>query len=159
MDNVEEMLQLLYRNEDILSQLYTVYVQKFPQMSTFWQKLVSDEKAHARWISILTKELENKRVFINKQRFSLQALSSFNSYVMNCISEAHTKNIDLLHALSLAVNCEKALIERKFFETFTTDSEEMKQTFLNLKTQTEKHIKYTEEAWEAERQRLGIISN
>jgi hypothetical protein len=53
----------------------------------------------------------------------------------------------LITALSIALNIEQSMIERKFFETFDTDSAELKHVLHDLTASTNEHIKRVEKCW------------
>ena len=145
------VLSLLIEHEEEIGKLYAVYADKFQEYNQFWSELSKEEERHANWIKDLVKMIEAGKVFFDQKRFNIEAIrSSLTELKINIINNKHG-DISLINALSAAYYYEMALIERKFFEVFETDSAELKHTLINLSEETIKHQAKIKEALEKER--------
>jgi len=145
------VLNLLTEHEEEIGKLYAVYADKFQEYNQFWSELSKEEEKHANWIKDLAKIIEAGKAFFDQKRFNLEAIrSSLTELKTDIIKNTHS-DISLISALSSAYYYEMALIERKFFEVFETDSVELKHTLINLSEETIKHQGKIKEALEKER--------
>jgi hypothetical protein len=135
-----EIIEQLAGNEEMLSQLYSLYQHKFPSRSEFWNGLVEDEQGHAQWIRTLRKRVEEGEIHIKEHRFNIDMINDFNSELRRRQLEITENDIPLGAALENAVDFEKTMIERKFFEVFEDDTPELQILLLALKYSTENHF-------------------
>ena len=143
-------LELMAEHEKAIGWLYQEYARKFPKHKDFWSKIASEEIEHAKWISLLHSQVKEGLSHFNKGRFKEATIETSLKYVKSKIIEAQKENISAKKALSIARDLENGLIEKKYFEVFTSDCREIKQVFLNLAAATREHYKRIEEAWKNE---------
>ena len=139
MGDVPRVIELLSKNEETISQLYTAYAEKFPDYRDLWSDLAGQEKEHSRWIDDLCSKIKNGGIYCNAARFNSEAVKSSIKYINEQLNIAKTTDISLRNALGIALDLENSLIEKKYFEVFEGDSAELKQTLLNLAEATNRH--------------------
>ncbi|MFW6126220.1 MAG: hypothetical protein ACOC58_03860, partial [Chloroflexota bacterium] len=61
------------------------------------------------------------------------------------------ESLPLSHALSVTLSTEEALLERRFFEVFETDSVELKHVLQDLAHATEQHVNKVRAEWSKHR--------
>ena len=151
------VLSLLIEHEEEIGKLYAVYADKFQEYNQFWYELSKEEEKHAIWIKELTEMVNKGEAFFDQKRFNLEAIkSSLAELKVDIIKNKHG-DISLINALSAAYYYEMALIERKFFEIFETDSVKLKHTLINLSEETIKHQKKIKEVLEKERVKNNTV--
>jgi len=153
----KNILNLLIEHEAEIGKLYAVYADKFQEYKEFWSELSKEEEKHANWIKDLAKMIEDGKVFFDQKRFNLEAISSSLTELKTNILKSKHDDVLLINALSAAYYYEMALIERKFFEVFDTDSAELKNVLFNLSEETIKHQKKIKEALEKERSKSDAL--
>ena len=147
----ENILNLLIEHEEEIGKLYAVFAEKFQDYNQFWLELSKQEENHALWIEKLSEMIKKGEVFFDQKRFNLEAIRNSLAELQKDIIENKHSDIPLIKALSVAYYYETALIERKFFEVFETDSAELKHTLISLSEETIKHQKQIKEALDKEK--------
>jgi hypothetical protein len=139
MENVLDVIELLAKNEEHIKQLYTVYANRFPEHRAFWNEMAFAEFTHATWIRKLANEITKNCIKINPGRFHRAAIETTISYVKNQIANAGSADITPNKAVSIAADIENSMLEKKFFEIYDNDCQELKNTLEYLKLETESH--------------------
>ena len=139
--------ELLATHEEAIGGLYQAYAKLFPDHESFWFGLAGEEAEHARWIRDLTAKAKAGSAHLDEKRFRTEAIKTSLDYIRNLTAQASSGNIELTDALSTALDIEKALIERKYFEILRGDSEEVKRTLEALTRSTKAHIEKVQRAW------------
>jgi rubrerythrin len=134
-----DLIKLLIENEEAVSSLYKTCALKFPDFAEFWQKLATEEKAHAEVLRELAKQLTAQRVFLKERKFNVTGVQSTIDYVNKQEEHVKSNSVTLLQVLALAHDIEQSIIERDFFEVFETDSPSMKKEFEALRKHTSEH--------------------
>lgn len=134
-----ETIELMAKNEEAIASLYNLYSIKFPEYGKFWINLSRDEISHANWIRLFLGKFKQEEITFNKNRFKKEAISSFLEYLKKKRTQAETRDIDIIGALAVALDIEKALIERSFFEIIDADSEALKEILSKLTSATVVH--------------------
>jgi hypothetical protein len=141
------ILTRMAENEELVSELYRRYSEKFAVHKDFRFGLSVEEINHSTWILDLNKKVLEGDVRFDESRFNLYALKNFKDYMNEMIGIADTQEVTPESALGTALNIEGALIERKFFEVFESDSEELKQVLNLLAVSTKRHADLVREFW------------
>jgi len=146
-EDPHKLVELMADNEEALARLYRTYAQRFPELADLWSALAEDELTHAEWLRTFAGSID-AALHIDETRFRKEAVSSFGAYVREQTIRAQTQQLPPITALSVARDAERALIERRFFEVFETDSVEMKHQLQRLADSVEEHIRKVEQSWE-----------
>ncbi len=142
-----DTLELLSKNEEEISELYGLYAKILPHYKDFWLELMNEEIGHASWIRDFANGIEKRALFINPQRFPMEAFNTYKEYLHGAIDRASRKGIDPIQAFTSALYVEQSLIELPFFAVIDTGSEDFDKVVLRLREATEWHIKKIEEYW------------
>jgi hypothetical protein len=149
-DRDVQVVELLLEHEASLSKLYDLYSSLFKNHRHFWHDLSRAEQRHANWLRELEPTLSDGEAFARCDRFRAQAIRCSVDYVQHEIDRAQTQPLKLINALSVASWIERALLEKKFFEVFDTDSPRLKAVLQRLSEETAEHAKTVHLAWEKE---------
>ena len=135
-----KIIKLLAVNEEAVGQLYEAYASEFPEHEEFWSGLAMEEADHSNWIMELLRKVNEGSVSIYEGRFHIEDVQRLQDYLNEQLIRAKQGNILFVEALSTALNIEKSLIERHFFEVFEGDSEKTRSVLEFLASATENHI-------------------
>jgi rubrerythrin len=133
------IMDLLVKNEETMSKLYKLCAKKFPDLRDFWLGLASDELEHADSIHRLSLHIKKGTVCLSADRFMGQDIQIVLDSVKDAMAQIKKQRITLIDALSIGLYIERSLMERRFFEVFTTVHEELKQTLLDLEKSVDEH--------------------
>ena len=139
------VVEMLARNEEAISQLYHAYSEKFPESKGFWLGLADEEIGHAGSLRELHSKIHEGSVYLDESRFKVAAIKTFLDYLEREVAKTREQGVSLINALSTALYIEEALIERKYFEVFETDSVDLKHVLLDLAASTEEHVRRVRE--------------
>ena len=140
----DEMLDLMCKNEEKVSELYMIYASKFPEYSDFWSGLAEEELGHSGVIRTLK---YSDQVMFKEGRFEKNLIQISLKYMEDKIVEANTQNMTIADALSVAVELETNMIEQKFFVIFEGDFSELVEVFQNLEKATQDHVEKLRSLW------------
>lgn len=135
MDNTP-IITLFEKNELNIALLYSIYAEKIDKNADFWRRLSDDEKRHAHIISDNT--IDNT---IIENAFSREIIDYITDFVLKEIESARKNNITHKKALSTALRIERSMLEKKCLDVFTPASPALRDVFLKLNDETERHIK------------------
>jgi hypothetical protein len=101
------------------------------------------------------KTLESGNTLLNERKFNSVAVRTIIDYIERITAEVVSSEITPIRALSMAVDSERSLLERDFFEVFESDTIDMKSGFRELRAHEEKHREFIEERLKAEKRKRG----
>ena len=142
-----DALRMLVDHEIAISDLYTAYADLFGDYRDYWNLLASEEREHADAITGLLEIVDGGRKVVDTSEFKPVAIKTSIDYLRDQAKRAANTPIALPVALSTALDLEKAMIERKFFGIFDTDSEEARKVLKILEEGTHTHIDTIEHEW------------
>ena len=116
--------------------------------------MAAEEIEHSLWLTILLGKIEEGLVHFNEDRFEIRAIRGSLNYIKEEIARVQNQKMLLSEALAIALNIEKALIEKGYFQVFEGDSVELKQVLLNLEAATKEHKDRIEKVWAKHRDRV-----
>lgn len=139
-DQGHVLLSLLIQHEEAIGSLYKAFALRFPDLAEFWQGLVVEEKAHAEVLAELSIHLKTQKVFLNKRKFNVTGVQTAINYVNKQSQSTGSGTLNILQAMSTALDIERAIIDREFFEVFESDLPSIKREFEDLREHTAEHI-------------------
>jgi len=145
--NASEVIEAMAKNEEAVSRLYQAYADRFPVQKTFWSGLAADEMSHAGWIRGLHAKMREGSLSINRDRFKIQPVRGFTSYLEREMASAREPGMSPINALSVALYIEESIIEQRFFEAFQPDAPELKRVLADLAAATKGHLEKVREEW------------
>jgi len=136
-----------------MGDLYRLYAAKLPDSASLFESLAAAERDHARSLADFAEGVKTGLVHINPERFSAEAVLSSLDYIKERMAEANSSEVPLVEALSVALDLEEALIEKRYYEVAEGDAAEVKSVLQRLCQETAAHVAQVRRAWESERQR------
>lgn len=146
-----DALQMLIEHENTISELYAAYADRFSDHRQYWLELAHEETEHADAIRKLLPLADRGNRVINAAGFKPAAVNTSITYLRDQIRSARGGFVTLRDALSTALDLEKAMIERKFFDIFETPAPEAQSVLMTLTEGTQKHIDTIETEWQKHR--------
>lgn len=146
-----EVIEAMARNEEAVGRLYQTYADRFPAQKDFWSGLAAEEVAHAAWIRGLQARMKEGALSISKDRFKLQPVRAFSSYLEREMASAREPGLSPINALSVALYIEESIIEQRYFEAAAADSPEMKRVLADLAGATRAHLEKVRQVWGGQR--------
>ena len=145
------LLQLLADHEEAVGELYRAYAENVPEHRDLWLELAEQEFGHARWIRELGAEVAAGSTSFEGGRFSVEALRTSLDHLREQLAKAQSQDVSPEHALSIGVDIEEGLIEKRFFEVFDSDAPDVKRVLRALSSETSAHRDRLRQAWEEQR--------
>ena len=146
-----DALQMLIDHENTISELYTAYADRFADHRPYWLNLAHEETEHADEIRKLLPLADKGNRVLNTAGFKPAAVNTSIAYLRDQIRQARNGFAGFKDALSIALDLEKAMIERKFFDILDTPSAEAQAVLTTLTEGTQKHIETIEAEWQKHR--------
>ncbi len=143
----ERILGLMIELEFKLAELYAILSEQFSAHQEFWSSLSAEELEHASWLEYLLKKAGDGSLVFHEEATKTYTVQSFLSYLTGVIEKANRRDLSLAQALSLSLDIERSMLEKKVFERFQTNSLELKNVLKTLKDETERHANTIEGMW------------
>ncbi|MHB0937734.1 MAG: ferritin family protein [Armatimonadota bacterium] len=144
--NEEQTAELLAQCEAKLGELYQAYAGLFPEEAAFWEKLAKDERAHANWIASLLPRVRSGTISFREDRLGSPAFILFYDYLVQRLAETRNR-ISLLGALVVAMDIENTLVEKSFYNVFTSADPESARILALLSRSADAHLRRVQEQW------------
>ncbi len=142
-----KILEALKEHELAIAHLYEIYAEVFPEWKDFWIGLSNDELQHADWIAALCAEVAGGTEKFVAGRFRVETVEHSIEYVRQLAATASQDDFILINALSVALQLERGLLEKKYFEVFTGDSDRAKEILALLAGCTATHYDKLHKLW------------
>ncbi|MDP3283525.1 MAG: hypothetical protein Q8M56_03780 [Desulfobacterales bacterium] len=136
----EKIIQQMIDQERLLSKIYALFAEKFPQYIEFWMELSREEEHHAVLIEKLREAEKKGLVFFDEGKTRTYTLTVFITYLEDQYQRALQKECGIASAFSCALDLEQALIEKEAFSRFDSLNEKTSDVMNKLKFETKKHI-------------------
>lgn len=149
--DAEKAIDLLVENECLISRLYGIYADAFPESRSFWRGLAEDEQEHARMLRSLRGGLTEEAEQGDAGYIDPTSVKMFQDYLRVLVASGAGKSLTVDQAFETAARLELDLLERRFFESLRTNSEEMEETRSRLIEQTKEHRARLQQALERKR--------
>ena len=146
------VLETLAVLEETTRDLYKAYADKLRDFDEFWLSLASDEATHAGWIRDLEPLVGNGTVDFDEGRFNITPILGFTEYVNDEWAAVLEQGIPLIKAISIALDIEKAFLEKKLFDVVEGDSLELERTLNQLAAATMEHQDMLQKVWNKHRE-------
>ena len=136
----EKIIQQMATQEKLLSRLYALFSQQFPEHAEFWEKLSKEEEAHSKLIEKLWEAEKKGLVFFDEGRVRTYTLNLIIGRLEELVEKAEKRVFDLPSAVAIAVDYESGLIEKKIFTHFDSLNDKVKGSLKRLQDETLKHV-------------------
>ena len=98
-ENQINVIEMLARNEEAISRLYTAYADKFPDYKNFWSDLADEEIEHSSWLRGLSPQFQEDSIYFNEGRFKPEAIQTFLNYLERELVKAREQEMLLKEIL------------------------------------------------------------
>ena len=139
---VNQVIEILEKLKDIelsLAEFYETCSVAFSEQVTFFHTLNEEEKKHAVLISELIDVVRNGKLEGVPGRFKLPALNVYLEGIRASVAKVKNGKLSLLQVLTLAMDYEKSIVEKKFFEAIQSTSSQYDSVKLLLGMETKEH--------------------
>lgn len=136
----EQIIQQMVAQEKLLSRLYALFAQQFPEYAEFWGKLSKEEETHSKLIEKLWEAEKKGLVFFDEGKVKTYTLNLLIGRLEEVVEKAERRGFDLPAAFACAVDYESALIEKNVFTHFDSLNDKIKGSLKILQDETLKHV-------------------
>lgn len=137
----KELVELFVQQEYLISVLYKLYARRFPEHKVFWTKMAKEEIQHATLIKRMVESDSLNKIKFSQGELRKSLLASSTKFIEGTISEfKNNDTIPIVKAARVALELEKGLWEKKVFQCFETDSDEVRRMMGSLNSEQELHI-------------------
>ncbi|HAK60466.1 MAG TPA: hypothetical protein DCO77_08805 [Nitrospiraceae bacterium] len=143
----QRILGLMIDLEFKLAELYAILSEQFYAQREFWSSISAEELEHAEWLEYLYKKAGDGSLMFNEESTKTYTVEAFLSYLTGVIEKAKHRDLSLAQALSLSLDIEKSMLEKKVFEHFQSNSLDLKNVLKTLKDETERHATTIRGMW------------
>jgi rubrerythrin len=143
---VLEMIEALAENEMLVSRLYRVFSEWFPDHRDFWGEMAEEEAQHANMIRSLSQDVREGAVRFKEDALDTTSAQMFHDYLKFSLARTLEQGISLEDAFETALAIEHDLIEKGFFTRFQAKTEDLALIFEGLMSSTREHHRRLEEA-------------
>ena len=137
---IEELIELLRNYELTIAALYDTFARRLVSDGKVWTKFANEERLHANWISTLHNYLKNEKFSVEKTNLTIQSTKTAISYIEKQIEKTGESDLDMLKALSIAIDIEKSLFESAFFRIFQFNGSKAEKIQSQLIQATKIHL-------------------
>jgi rubrerythrin len=134
-----ETIELLAENEMVISRIYKLFSERFPEYHDFWETMAEEEIQHADLIRSVVPEVKEGAVRFKAQRLDETSVGMFRDYLKFSLARVREQDIPLKDAFETALAIEHDLLERSFFDLFEADTRELMLVFEGLASSTREH--------------------
>ena len=138
-DNQKQIIALFVKQELVIEKLYQLFAERYPDYRDFWNKMAKEEYQHSVLVERIT---HSDSITFSQGELRVESLNSSINYIESFMKEfKNDKNFPIDKAALKATQLEKGLWERKVFEYFESDSDEVKKILDSLNSEQRFHIK------------------
>ncbi len=137
----KEIIDKLACCEESIGELYNIYSEIVPDPDGFWKEMAEKEKAHARLLRTMHKQLDKKSIFYNIGRFSVSRIDSFLTMLRDNIAYSKENEITTEEAVNTALAIESSIMDTHFYRIVKSDAPEYRHIAERLSNDTQEHMK------------------
>ncbi|MGB9082951.1 MAG: hypothetical protein WCD00_16770 [Desulfuromonadaceae bacterium] len=138
----KELVELFVRQEFLIGKLYKLFSYRYPQYKVFWTEMAMEEHLHASWIKRLSERDPTDKFKFSQGELRTNYLASSIKSIESLIGGVkNNREFPIAQAVSMALQLEKGLWEKKVFQCFEGDSDEVRRILDTLNLEQEFHIK------------------
>jgi len=139
-----QILDVLYKIELIVAELYRRFSHSFAQDRVFWENLSQDEESHAVMVTELKNTLLKNGSPFELGKINLLALSTYRQGIETQLARLERGELRRQTAFFVARDFEKTLIERRFYESIQSENPEYQAIQDKIRKETEFHLQKLE---------------
>ena len=139
MSSIDVIINLMARNEEMISRIYKAFSVKFPELGKFWSQLSIEEKGHADILRALGKKVGEGKLSINSQKINANQILGMLETNESLANQVEQKRIKPEKALNIAFEIEESMLEKNIFDVFSGDAPDIQHDFELLREHTKQH--------------------
>ncbi len=144
--HTEDLIRMLARHEDALTELYGCYAIIFPYWQDFWTSLARDEATHAAFLRVLRRYADEGVDITSETELTPESVSSWLGFIEQQMDCVRVENVHIEQALSVALDIEQVLIEKRAFASFQSDDIRVLRVIHKLENDTQGHRSHLQNA-------------
>ncbi|MBW2410110.1 MAG: hypothetical protein JRF72_09960 [Deltaproteobacteria bacterium] len=137
--DANELIQEIRRHELVLAKMYKQFARSHPHHRQFWSRLAHEEAMHAMWIKTLGQHFENGIIGLSEFKMSHQAIKTSIAHLERQTEASKNGNLSLLNAVTVALDIEKSMIDKKIFNIFDLAGVKNGRIRAGLESETARH--------------------
>jgi len=98
--------------------MYNQFAKSHPDYTQFWSRLADEEVRHAKLIESLGDHYRAGHIGLSELKLNPQALKTSITHLEKQTQASKNGDLSLLNAVSIAIDIEKSMIDKKFFAIF-----------------------------------------
>lgn len=135
----KKIVELMEKMESLLSEIYGIFAERFPEHKEFWSKMSDEEASHARIVSKLHALIEKGDVLFDEGKIKTYTMNTLIDHIEKVKTKVETEDITILQALTYANDFEQSLVEKNAFSHFDSASAKVRIALKALAIDTERH--------------------
>ena len=144
-EEMNEIIEGIRQHELSLSKMYRQFAKSHPNHNQFWSQLAHEEAMHARWIESLGGDYRKGQIGVSELKLNQQVLKTSISHIEKQTEASRNGDLSLLNSVSIALDIEKSMIDKNFFEIFDLADKKFDRIRAGLKKETVKHRRHLED--------------
>lgn len=147
----EKILELLVEMELEMAGLYSFFARKFPKYNELWLSMSKQELNHADQVKKLWIMAKENKIVFNENLTKSYTVSRVIDSVKNAYKQADSGQFKEINALAYSRDFEQSIIEKEFYNYFTTKDPAARMIINGIKNETLMHQSKLKDAWENEK--------
>jgi len=143
-------------SERTVEKLYRLFTERNPEQAEFWTDLADKEKGHAKLLEEFCGKIEKDEASVRRKFIDQEELKNSIKKCEEILERTKSSVINysvFIEQLNEAVELERRLVKKEFFEVLKTDDRLLKKVLKKLKKDTIKHRKRLEKARRTEKRK------
>lgn len=120
-----DILELLAKAIESCARLYEAYSRAFPELEGFWFGLVMEEVDNSNLVHNCVLQIRKGSIHVDTDRIDPVALRSLLDLVQGELTRIRRKKMDIVDAISVAIDIESRIIEGEYLEVLSSYLEEI----------------------------------
>ena len=137
---IDKLIKLLQKYEMTIAELYETFAAVFVTSKKTWTSFAAEERLHAKWIGELYSQLKNENISFEQTKITEQSTRTAINYIESQITKTKNDKQDLAHALNIAIDVEKSLLEKSYLNIFKLKGQKAQQVQDGLLKATKRHL-------------------
>jgi hypothetical protein len=147
-DYQNTFLELLENLELDISNLYKLFAQKFPAHKQLWDELSDEEVQHASYIKKLASFVQQGLVLLDTKTTKTITVKIVSDGIKSTYQQTQDNKLTTINALAYALSLEDSILEKKFYDYFTTRDQNVAFIINKIKRETSQHYQKVKNALE-----------
>lgn len=146
-----KIIGLLVSVEESARELYTIFVQRFPEHKDLWEEMAKEEQQHVGLIRTLGASVASDEARYNPDKFEPEEIQKTLVWMKEQIAKARSKEkMTFKEALKISLDMEERVSEKTYFEAFEGTTEGVKEFIAGIVNSQDNHRDKIKELYDRE---------